>query len=243
MIMPVFEDEFVYTMMAYDAMCVMPDKVKDVADTNRWGEDLKKRTMFSANYQQRNPRVNTNLSPVLEAGLLHPMRSENFVEVHQFDIRSRQGQLIQKVVEGLTGCKKNLAAFNAGPGGFEAAMSSMGNLAHRLIDVWNPFNLIADEKVAPFAQRFMENVKGRVLDLPFMWGHLGSDDESWMKNTPYGDAMATIIEAERRFEKYFEPIYNAYAVGNGFPACRGTVEDWYNATVNAIARAWLFCCQ
>jgi len=241
--MPVFEDEFVYTMMAYDALCVMPDKVRDIADTTRWGEDLKKRTMFSANYQQRNPRVNQSLSPVLEAGLLQPMRNENVVEAHAFDIHQRQGDLPKKVVEACQRCKQQLPAFVSGPGGFEAALSSMGTLAHRVIDIWNPFNLTINDKIAPVAQRFMESVKGHILDLPFLWGHLGSDDDSFMRHTPYMDLMATTIEAERRFDKFFEPIANGYLVGNGFPAVRSVIEEWYNATVNALARVWLFCCQ
>lgn len=241
--MPVFEDEFVYAMMTYDALCIMPDKIRDVADTNRWGEDLKKKTMFSANYQQRNPRVNQNLSPVLEAGLLEPMRKENTVEAHSFDVRNRHGDLPSRATEACGLCQHQLGAFMSGPGGFEGALTSMGNLAHRIIDLWNPFNLIMDDKIAPAAERFMESLKAHILDLPFLWAHLDSDDDSYLKNTPYLDKMSVAVEAERRFHKFFEPIANGYLVGNGFPAVRGVIEDWHNATVNAIARAWLFCCQ
>jgi hypothetical protein len=240
--MPVFEDEFVYCMIAYDALCVLPPKIRDLADATRWDEATKKTFMFSSTNRAKNPRIHLSLNPLLEESLLRPMRTETTVEAHLFNLTVRRGQLVRKSIEACRQCKESLHAFMEGSSGFEAALGSMGLLGHRIIDLWNPFNLVEGVNLAPVAQRFMENVKVNILQLPFLWGHIGSDDASYLNATPYLDDMSTIVEAERRYEKYFEPIANAFVAGNGFPAARSTIEGWYNAMVNALARVWLYCC-
>lgn len=238
--MAIFEDDFVYTMIAYDALVVLPAPIRDRADVERWPEELRSKAVLASNVHQRSKRINRSLSPVLEEALLQPMQGGNALE-HLFDVNTREGMLHNKVAEACHACKAVLPALAKGGGSFEQALAAMGNLAHYLIDVCNPFNLINDPKVDDVSRRFIENVRANIMSLPFIWHLIGSTDDAYLKGCTYMDPTATAVEAERRFHETFEPIANGYLAGNGYPAVRQQIEKWYDNTVNTLARTWLFC--
>jgi len=242
--MAVFEDELVYGMIAYDAMRIMPDKIRNIGDVDRWSADLNVRSKLGAHYKRRTKPAMTKLNPILEEGLLQPMMMEKNVESHSFDILKREGGLINNVVASCRGCKTATSAFMHNTGGMEPMLLNMGVFTHRLIDVWNPFNLVpTDPEMDKIASMFITDVKAHILDMPFMWKLMGNQKgyDEICQNSPYMDPTSTIIEAERRLVSMGDPIAVGYQAGNGYPVVKGQIHAWYDATVNALGRAWLFC--
>lgn len=235
--MAVYEDEFVYTMIAFDALIVMPISVRSLIDTNLWSEADRSRAI-AGSHQPRNPRVNSNLCVPFEEALLGPMRpGRGSVSDHFFCVQEHKGNLINHLTSDMATCKASLGAFMANGGAFEPAITSMGQMAHRIIDICNPFNLVQDPGLEPIARRFMESVRMNILQMPFM----ASSFDSPPTMSPYTDKMTTKIEAERRLASLLTPIVDGFVRGNGFPAVRAKIEEWYNATTNSLARAWQFC--
>jgi hypothetical protein len=242
--MPAYEDEFVYGMMVRDVLCILPDGVREYADTLKWGADLNDKAKHGMNYGRTTPRVIQQLSPALEEGLLSPMFKDKDPTRHQFNLSVRKGQLVNLVVEDTLNCKRNLSSFvKSTGGGWELAMLSLGSMCHRLIDVWNPFALGSGPQNDQVGALFMQSLKVYHEDLPFFWAHVDDPNgmTEFLNNSPYTDPMATTIEAERRFEMYYKGIGNRYLCGNGFPAAKELVGQWYNAALNAIGRTIWFC--
>lgn len=240
--MAAYEDEFVYGMMVRDILCILPPSVTEYADTTKWAADLNDKAKHGMNFGRTTPRVIQQLAPAVEEGLLAPMFKDKDPSRHQFDLDTRKGQLLNLLVEDTKNCKRNLSTFvNSTGGGWELAMLSLGTMCHRIIDVWNPFSLRSGPNNEVVAARFMQSLKIYHEDLPFFWAHVDDNAPEFMNVSPYVDVMASCIEAERRVEMYYKPIGNRYLCGNGFPAARQLVSEWYNAALNAMARTVWYC--
>jgi len=241
--MAAFEDEFVYSMMLRDCMCILPEKVRSFADTTTWPDDVNEKGKRGSLFQRKTKPTIVQLAPAVEESLLRPMFDLKSPLDHQVDLVTRSGRLVQNMVNAANRCRTNLGPFiKMGEGGWESAMLSLGNMAHFIIDVMNPFNLVAhDAEVDKAAAYFMQSLKIYHEDLPFFWAHVNEDMTVVMKVSPYFDPLAISVEAERCRDKFYEAIGNRYLFGNGYPAARPLVQEWYNIVVNALGRA-IWCC-
>jgi hypothetical protein len=239
--MAIYESPLFYAMAAHDATLVMPDKVKTLIHTKHWPEDLNARAKLGANATRKTKRVMEALHPTYEDAVLALVDSRSPVQDHVFDVETKQGNLISKVVSTCGSCKQNLSAFMGGRGGWEPALASMGQLVHWLVDIWNPLSLQEGPQMDELRQRFMNDLQLHAYELPFWWTAAEGEAQELVQQTPYLDSMATAVEAERRKAKMLKPIADRYILGNGWPAARPLIEEWYGVTVNAIARALLYC--
>jgi hypothetical protein len=203
--------------------------------------DLTARARLGANAQRKTKRVMEALHPTFEDAVLKLIDPNSDPLDHTFDVETKEGRLIDKIVAACGTCKQHLSAFMNNRGGWEQALDSMGQLVHRLIDIWNPVNLQEGTQMAELRERFMGDLQVHAYDLPFWWNAPEKVAEEAVQQTPYLDNMATAVEADRRKTKMLKPIADRYIIGNGWPAARPLIEEWYNVTVNAIARALLYC--
>lgn len=233
-----FESDLFYTMVAYDVLVVMPPKLQNILDTRRWPKDLNKRANLGANAPRAKGPIMRQLHPLYEESVRRYIDPNSPVEDHYFDVETKEGNLIACVNQAMGGCKASLSAFMHGKGGWEPAVLSAGQLVHRLIDIWNPLSLQDDDQLDDLRPRFMHDLEKHVYSLPFWWT---AESRDVIEQTPYLDRLATETEAIRRKLKMLKPLADRYVMGNGYPAAEVLIKEWYNTTVNAIARALLFC--
>lgn len=243
--MEISENDLVYAAITHDALSPLPDKVLQYADRARWPEDPKTRVARGERAKRRTKPIITESHPILEDSVLMHM-SGTRAEEHYFNVETGEGQLPDFIVEAMEQCVEFLGAFVSGHGGYDRAMRSMGTLAHRLIDLWNPLNLTDHPDVAAYRERFANDLSLHITELPFLFNYTGGREEHLnqaLAETPYLHKTPTKIVAERVLSTYGATIMNGYLFGNGYPAIRRGVEQWYNTMVNDIALAWLYCCK
>lgn len=237
-----FEDEFVYSMMLRDSLCALPPQVRQFADTTTWPQDVNEKAKRGSTYQRRTKPIIGQLAPAVEEGLHRPMFDLKDPLDHQIDLERRSGRLVHNLVAATRACKQNLGPFMANGSGWEPSMVGLGNMVHFIIDIWNPFSLVThNDDVDRAAAYFMQSLKLYHEDLPFFWAHVDKDMTEILNKSTYLDILGTTLEAERCRDMYYLPIGNRYLFGNGFPAARDQVREWYNSVVNAIGRAVWYC--
>lgn len=246
--MPVYESPLPYSMMLRDTLVILDQNAPALAkvlDVKKWPEDLNRRTEISGNAASRRVTkpVSDELHPWAEDGLLEPMFSSKDPTAHYFDVQSKEGRLLEIIVADMNTCKQNLPGFLAGRIGMEVGLKSLGRMAHRVIDICLPFNLIGGEHADMLRGRFMGDLEVHVHELPFLWSFIDKEMPEFTMQSPYMDKTAASVDAERRMGVYSEAIGNCYIAGNGFPAAKQIISEWYNGTINALTRAILFCCR
>lgn len=242
--MAIFESELVYSMMARDALIILPPRLQNTVDTTNWPKEARDRIKVGGDYKRRLKPVMEQLHPALEDALIEPIKTDKVAENHLHDVADPdRGQLANHTVAACGACKKHLGDFMHGRAGWEMAIMSMGKLAHCVIDLCNPFHLTSDPMTDIPAGRFMNDVELHITDMPFMWALADKDHGPILKATPFMDKMSIHVEAQRRHAKWLKALADPYLVGNGFPSGRGAICQWYDETVNTLGRAWLFCAQ
>lgn len=217
--MAVYEHPLVYTMIAYDALQLQSDAVRDRMDVTRWPEN--DRSNMGGFRPKRKP-VCEMLHPVLEDAIVGRMTESPQPEDHFYNVEEETGNVPALLAEAVGLLQRH-------PSGILQQAAVMGLSAHLLIDLWNPFNLVPHAVGA----RFINDVATHIAALPFMLNEFEG------KTTPYDDPKAIRICAERIAHTYVNPIANAYIRGNGYPAARTIIERWYNDVTNELARLWL----
>lgn len=232
--MAVFESPIVYSMIARDALIVLPLRWRKEMDTTNLREE--ERVAL-----RRQPRVTKplidQLHPVLEDAILRPITQETSPTSHHF-VEPGRDELTLKIVDSMNVC----AAAWASQAGAAQRIGSLGLLAHRVIDAWSPFSMLDDGELATsFRERFMADLTLHIGELPFLWELLAERNvKSVVASTPFDSADMIRIHMERRTD-VVTPIANGYLCGNGYPAIWHKVHEWYDTMVNGVAKVWLHC--
>jgi len=217
--MATYEHPLVYAMIAHDALQVQRDHTRNVMDITRWPEN--DRTNAGSFRPKRKP-VCESLHPALEDGIVGPMLEQVRPEDHTYNIEEGVGNLPAQLAGAVSIVRSH-------PAGIIPQAMGMGRLAHWLIDLWNPFNLVPNAVGA----RFINDVAAHVAGLPFLLREFEGEE------TPYEDQGAITVCAERIAETYVNPLANAYMRGNGYPAAKPVIRKWYDDVTNELAKLWL----
>ena len=233
--MAVFESPIVYSMIARDALIVLPLRWKKEMDTTYLREE--ERVAL-----RRQPRVTKpvidQLHSILEDGVLRPITQELSSASHHF-VQPGKDELTLKIVDAMNA---GMAAWSSQAGAAQR-IGSLGQIAHRVIDAWSPFSVLGDDEQATmFRERFMADLALHIGAMPFLWEFRdhSTDVKAAVASTPFDTADMIRIHMDRRAD-VITPIANGYLCGNGYPAIEGELRDWYNRMVNCVAKVWLHC--
>jgi hypothetical protein len=242
--MPSFESSLFYATVARDAAAVLRavPRLHQLVDVNRWPKDDHLRADMGGTAHKPERPIYEDLHPALEQAVIGLITNPGNPEDHMWDMNTRSGNLLNVIPPACQAARASVSAYVNSQGGWEAAMFGLGQFTHRLIDVWNPFNLIGSSPDIEFvAARFMGDLETHIMELPFFWKFVDKPSTEFLKMSPYIDVMTTEAEVPRRVEIFLKPIADRYLAGNGWAAAKPLIQEWYDTVVNAVGRAWLFC--
>jgi len=232
--MAVFENPIVYSMIARDALIVLPLRWKKELDMSFVRDE--ERVALTRLPRVTKPMI-PQVHPVLEEALLKPITQEVGPSSHHFTAPGSD-ELTTRIVESA----RTAIECWAGKSGSAQRFSSLGQLAHRVIDAENPFSMLDDsDQSNMLRERLASDLALHLPDLPFLWRLANSPDvRADVQLMPFESADGVRIHMGRRVELAV-PIANGYLVGNGYPAIANEIGSWYNDIVNTIGKVWLNC--
>ena len=239
-----FESPLVYATITRDAVAVLRavPKLHRLVNVGLWPQDESLRADMGGVAHRPEPPIYEDLHPALEQSVVGLIHNPGDPLDHVWNMNTRIGNLTSLIPPVCMSARESISAYLAGRGGWEAAMVGLGQLTHRLIDVWNPFNLVSQgPEIDYIAGRFMADLEANIMELPFFWKFVDQSSMEFIKVSPYADKITVEAEIPRKVDIYLKPIADRYLVGNGWPAAKPLMQDWYDTVVNVIGRAWLFC--